>query len=116
MSTDYNLIAEQYKQCKEHPWRSRIETYSIMKHLGNLEGKKVLDVACGEGFYARKLRHWGAGEVVGIDLSEAMIRLALDQEERHPLGITYRVEGCLYRKRSAGVRSCNVGLALGLCT
>lgn len=92
MTTDYNVIAEQYKQCKEHLWRSRIETYSIMKHLGNLEGKKVLDVACGEGFYARKLRQCGAGEVVGIDLSESMIRLARDQEARHPAGITYRVE------------------------
>jgi 2-polyprenyl-3-methyl-5-hydroxy-6-metoxy-1,4-benzoquinol methylase len=92
MTTDYNAIAAQYKQCKEHPWRSRIETYSIMKRLGNVEGKKVLDVACGEGFYARKLKQGGASEVVGIDLSEAMIRLALDQESRHPLGITYRVE------------------------
>ena len=92
MTTDYNVIAAQYKQCKEHPWRSRIETYSIMKRLGNVEGKKVLDVACGEGFYARKLKQCGASEVVGIDLSEAMIRLALDQESRHPLGITYRVE------------------------
>lgn len=92
MATNYNAIAEQYKQCKEHPWRSRIETYSIMKRLGNLEGKTVLDIACGEGFYARKLRQGGAGEVVGIDCSEAMIRLALDQESRHPLGISYRVE------------------------
>jgi len=92
MTTDYNVIAEQYKQCKEHPWRARIETYSIMKRLGNLDGKKVLDVACGEGFYARKLRQCGAREVVGIDRSEAMIRLALDQESRHPLGIAYRVE------------------------
>jgi toxoflavin synthase len=92
MTTDYTVIAEQYKQCKEHPWRSRIETYSILKRLGNLEGKKVLDVACGEGFYARKLQQCGAGEVVGIDLSEAMIRLALNQESRHPLGITYLVE------------------------
>ncbi|HSA84665.1 MAG TPA: class I SAM-dependent methyltransferase [Nitrospira sp.] len=91
-TTNYNAIAEQYKQCKEHPWRSRIETYSILKRLGNIEGKKVLDVACGEGFYTRKLRHSGAGEVVGIDLSEAMIRLALDHESRAPLGITYRVE------------------------
>ncbi|MBX3302783.1 MAG: class I SAM-dependent methyltransferase [Nitrospira sp.] len=92
MTTDYNAIAEQYKQCKEHPWRSRIETYSLLKRLGNLEGRKVLDVACGEGFYTRKIRQCGAGEVVGIDLSEAMIRLALDQESRHPLGITYRIE------------------------
>jgi toxoflavin synthase len=92
MTTDYNMIAQQYKECKEHPWRSRIETYSLLKRIGNIEGKKVLDVACGEGFYTRKLRQAGADEVVGIDLSEAMIRLALAQESRDPLGITYRVE------------------------
>jgi SAM-dependent methyltransferase len=34
----------------------------------------------------------GASEVVGIDLSEAMICSARDEESRHPLGITYRVE------------------------
>jgi len=87
MTTDYTVIAEQYKQCKEHPWRSRIETYSILKHLGNVEGTKVLDVACGEGFYTRKLRQCGADEVVGIDLSEAMIRLALDEESRNPMAL-----------------------------
>lgn len=92
MTTDYNAIAAQYRQCKEHPWRSRIETYSLMKRLGDLEGKRVLDVACGEGFYTRKLRQAGAGEVVGIDLSDTMIRLAVDQEVCQPLGITYRVE------------------------
>jgi SAM-dependent methyltransferase len=92
MTTDYNMIAQQYKECKEHPWRSRIETYSLLKRIWNIEGKKVLDVACGEGFYTRKLRQAGADEVVGIDLSEAMIRLALAQESHDPLGITYRVE------------------------
>src|SRR6185295_11367496 len=63
-----------------------------MNRIGSLEGKKVLDVACGEGFYTRKLRQAGADEVLGIDLSEAMIQLARDQESRDPLGITYRVE------------------------
>jgi len=92
MTTDYNAIAQQYKKCKEHPWRSRIETYSLMNRIGNLEGKRVLDVACGEGFYTRKLRQSGAEEVVGIDLSEAMIQLARDQESRDPLGITYHIE------------------------
>jgi toxoflavin synthase len=92
MTTDYNAIAQQYKKCKEHPWRSRIETYSLMNRIGSLEGRKVLDVACGEGFYTRKLRQAGADEVVGIDLSEAMIGLARDQESREPLGIIYRVE------------------------
>jgi hypothetical protein len=53
MTTDYSAIASQYKLCKEHPWRSRIETFSILKRLENIEGKKIVDVACGEGFYTR---------------------------------------------------------------
>lgn len=98
MTTDYNVIAQQYKKSKEQPWRSRIETYSLMKRVGDLKGKKVLDVACGEGYYTRKLRGAGAA-AVGIDLSERMIELARAQEAREPQGITYRVEDA----RSEGV-------------
>ena len=51
MVTDYNQnrIAEQYQQSKAHSWRSHAETYSFMKLIGDVEGKRVLDVACGEG-------------------------------------------------------------------
>ncbi len=90
---DYNQgkIAEQYQQAKTQPWRARIEAYSFLKAIGDVKGKKVLDVACGEGHYTRLLRHAGA-EVVGIDISERMVTLAREQEAREPLGITYLVE------------------------
>lgn len=39
-------------------------------------GKRVLDVACGEGYGARLLRDWGAREVVGVDLAPAAIAAA----------------------------------------
>jgi toxoflavin synthase len=94
MVTDYNenRIAEQYQQSKAHSWRSRAETYSFMKLVGDVEGKRVLDVACGEGHFTRLLRNAGAVDVVGIDISERMIELAREQEARQPLGIEYRVE------------------------
>ena len=92
MATDYNLIAQQYKRAKEHPWRSRIESYSMMKLIGDLSGKKVLDLACGEGHFTRKLRKAGAETIVGVDLSRRMIELAMVQETSEPLGIAYRVE------------------------
>lgn len=94
MTTDYNRgqVAEQYRQAKEQPWRSRIETYSFMKLIGDLAGKSVLDVACGGGHFTRRLREAGAARVVGCDISERMIQLARDQEAREPLGIEYRVE------------------------
>jgi len=51
----------------------------------------VVDIACGEGFYSRLLRQYGARKVVGIDLSERMIELARAQEAEHRLGIDYTV-------------------------
>ncbi|MBM4070229.1 MAG: class I SAM-dependent methyltransferase [Planctomycetes bacterium] len=94
MTTDYNQghIAEQYKKAKEQPWRARIETYSLMKRIGDLTGKKVIDIACGEGFFTRKLLQAGAATVVGVDIAERMIELARAQEVAAPLGIEYRVE------------------------
>ncbi len=92
--TNYNEdhVAEQYSKAKEQPWRSRIECYSLLKRLGNLQGKTVLDLACGEGYYTRKLRQAGAAKVAGLDISERMIELARAQEAADPLGIEYRVE------------------------
>ena len=90
--TDYNQIARQYRKAKEHPWRSRIEIYSFMKLLGDVAGKTVIDVACGEGYLSRRVRKAGAAQVVGIDISERMIDLANTQEAADPLGIRYRVE------------------------
>jgi toxoflavin synthase len=94
MVTDYNenRIAEQYQQFRAQPLGSRIETYSLLKLIGDVEGQRVLDAACGEGHFTRTLRNAGAAEVVGIDISERMIDLARKQEARRPLGIEYRVE------------------------
>jgi len=76
MTTDYNLISELYKKAKEQPWRTAVETYSLMGLVGDLAGKSVVDVACGEGYFTRKLRRAGAAKVLGFDISERMIELA----------------------------------------
>jgi SAM-dependent methyltransferase len=92
MTTDYNQISQQYKQAKQQPWRWAVETYSLMKLVGDLRGTSVVDVACGEGYFTRKLRQAGAASVLGIDISQAMIELAQAEEAREPLGIEYVVE------------------------
>ena len=53
-------------------------------------GARVLDLGCGEGYCARKLRRAGAVEVLGIDISSGMIAAAIGEEQRAPLGIHYR--------------------------
>lgn len=91
METDYDLIAGQYKRAKLQPWRTHIERYTLLRLVGDLTGRAVIDLACGEGYYTRELRRRGAARAVGVDLSRGMIELAEAEEAREPLGIEYRV-------------------------
>ena len=91
MPTQYNDIAEQYKRSKQVPWRYHIEQHSLFELLGDVSGKSVLDLACGEGHYTRLLRRLGASRVVGVDLSSKMIELAENTEREDPLGVAYIV-------------------------
>lgn len=50
----------------------------------------VLDLGCGEGYFARNLKIRGARSIHGIDLSSQMIVQAREEESRERLGITYR--------------------------
>ena len=45
-----------------------------------LQGRRVLEVGCGEGWDCRKFLDWGASEVHGIDVSEAMLAVARKNE------------------------------------
>ncbi|MGD1895095.1 MAG: class I SAM-dependent methyltransferase [Cyclobacteriaceae bacterium] len=87
----YDSIARQYQESKELPFRQYVETYSLFTILGKIKDLTVLDLACGEGFYTRKLAQTSAKEVIGVDISLEMIQLALEQEQKKPLGCQYHV-------------------------
>jgi SAM-dependent methyltransferase len=91
MTTDYEEIGDQYKLAKAQPWRTFIEAPSLLGAVGELAGMSVLDLACGEGHYTRRLKQGGADRVSGIDSSPRMIALAREAEQREPLGIDYVV-------------------------
>jgi toxoflavin synthase len=91
MTTDYDPIAEEYQLAKQHPWRQHVEAFTLFGLLPDLAGKAVIDIACGEGYYTRRLRERGAARVVGVDLSPRMIDLARAQEAQQRLGIDYQV-------------------------
>jgi toxoflavin synthase len=92
VGTPYDPFAEQYRRSKDAPFRQHVEQYTLRELTGPLRGESALDLACGEGFYSRLLRAWGAGDVVGVDLSPNMIELARRQEAARPLGIRYHIQ------------------------
>lgn len=86
---EYDDIAEAYRDSKQRSFRRYLEEYSLFEMLGDVRGKTALDLACGEGFYTRKIKQAGAGEVTGVDISTEMIRLAEEEERDRPLGCKY---------------------------
>lgn len=62
---------------------------AVLELCAPVGGARVLDLGCGEGYVARKLMRAGACEVVGVDLSGAMIDAARSEEARAPLGVRY---------------------------
>jgi SAM-dependent methyltransferase len=95
LSAQYDQIAEGYQRTKESPLRQHVEAWSYQKMLGNLSGLRVLDLACGEGFYTRRIKHAGAAEVIGVDVSSEMIALAREEELRNPAGLDYHCADAL---------------------
>lgn len=88
----YQGVAESYDQTfKLLPYREHIEAFSLFRLLGDLTGCSVLDLACGTGIFTRTIRRWGAAQVVGVDISEDMVRVAREHEAAEQLGIEYVV-------------------------
>jgi SAM-dependent methyltransferase len=90
MSAQYDAIGGRYVGWKETPVPTYAELPTVRRLLtGQLEGRGVLDLACGTGYYSRKLKQWGAARVVGVDVSQAMIAEAREAEAGEKAGIEY---------------------------
>jgi hypothetical protein len=89
VAKEYDRIAPDYKESKQLPFRLHLEEYTTFRLLPDLTGRSVVDLACGEGIYTRKLMKRGARRVVGVDISAEMIALARRAEAEVPIGVEY---------------------------
>ncbi|MER5490976.1 class I SAM-dependent methyltransferase [Streptomyces sp. LE64] len=89
ISEQYQASSSQYDNVKNLPY-AFAERETLLSGLPDLTGKRVLDVACGTGYYSRIFKRLGASRVVGVDLEQSMVDVARTIEEEQPLGITYQ--------------------------
>ena len=76
-------------------WHRALIDPPVLRLLGDVAGLRVLDLACGNGYLARKLAGRGA-HVVGVDRSGGLIDLAQRRETRDPRGVVYHVADAAY--------------------
>ena len=80
-SSEFDLEKEQF---------FKIANLKLKQILGNVKGKKVLDVGCGTGSLTFYLAQRGAN-VIGIDLSRNLIEYCKDQSKILGISIEFRV-------------------------
>jgi len=68
--------------------RFEMNNPAMFKLLGDIRGKKILDLACGEGYNSRIMASKRA-RVTGVDFSRGLIGFAIEQEKKDKLGIDY---------------------------
>lgn len=72
----WNDAAADYAEQPQVDWFDHF----IDRHLGDVAGKRVLDLGCGHGWFTSKLHARGA-DVLGVDGSEQMLAIA---QSRYP--------------------------------
>ena len=66
-------------------WRSDLKWDRVKERIASLDGRRVLDVGCGNGYYALRMHEAGARVVIGIDPTVLYVMqfLAITSERRN---------------------------------
>jgi 2-polyprenyl-3-methyl-5-hydroxy-6-metoxy-1,4-benzoquinol methylase len=88
----WESIADDWvKHADTNDYRNHFLLPTTLDLLGDVAGKRILDVGCGEGGYSRALALRGA-QVTGIDGSARLIEVARERAQVQELTIKYLVQ------------------------
>lgn len=87
--SSYDEIAEWYDlSVRADSLLHELVEPALFALLGDVSGRRICDLACGQGVIARKIAQRNAS-VVGVDLSTKLLEIARGEEQNEPLGIVY---------------------------
>lgn len=73
MTTQYDKIQRPYDEIRKTSI-AIIERENVHRAVAPfVKGARVLDLACGSGFYSLEFLYWGASHVVGVDIASGML-------------------------------------------
>lgn len=67
-------------------FRQHLLNPALLKLLGNVSGKSILDAGCGTGYLSRILARKGA-KMTGVEPTDVLFKYSLTKEKENPLGI-----------------------------
>lgn len=111
-SARYDAIADFYEQFAPDRYDDP-PMVALLQLIGDVAGLRLLDLACGHGRLARALARRG-GQVVGVDLSAALLAKARAREVAEPLRIDYLPADVSSPGALAGATFDGVGCSFGL--
>lgn len=99
-TTSWGAVSEWYNNTLEtdtDSYQSKVILPNVLRLLSPVQGKKILDLACGQGFFSRALEQQGA-LVTGVDISPELIAQA---RKLSPPSINYFVSSAHVLKNIA---------------
>jgi ubiquinone/menaquinone biosynthesis C-methylase UbiE len=89
--TSWGKVAEWYDKHLEKTgdtYHEKVVHPNLLRMLGDIKGKQVLDLACGQGIFSRMLADKGAN-VIGVDLGKELIEIAEKKNTDHKFKVHY---------------------------
>lgn len=84
------MTDEWVQMAQSNPHRIHFIMPFTLRQLGDVSGKVVLDLGCGEGGYSRELARKGA-RVIAVDCAENAIKYCVSKSKEDQLEISYYV-------------------------
>lgn len=89
--TSWGKVAEWYDKHLEkgsETYHEKVVHPNLLRMLGDLKGKQVLDLACGQGIFSRLMADKGA-LVIGVDLGKELVELAEKKNKDYSFKVHY---------------------------
>ena len=77
----YDHICSKWNEYAHTATLKRAERYTFLRMVGPLDGKRVLDLAYGFGFYTLLLKQRGTAQAIGVDISPEIVRTRTEGDD-----------------------------------